>query len=323
MHKKISVVIPTYNRLNLLFNCLDALNKQTLPGCDFEVIVVNDGPDNEMIESLSRQKNNYRFQLFPRYTAEKKGPAAARNLGWLTASAPLVAFTDDDCLPHTDWLKGFLDQHHSRELAAYSGKTVVPLYSHPTDFALNTSRLSEADFITANCACTKAALFKTGGFDERFAMAWREDSDLEFKLMQASIPIFRNEAAVVVHPVREASWGVSLKEQCKGIYDVLLFKKYPELYRQKIQRSPIWTYYLIVVFALLSLYTLFLGYHRASKWSVLVMLFLITCFALKRLQKTSRSAVHVAEMLITSAIIPFLSVYFRICGVIRYKKLLF
>ncbi|MEH3114219.1 glycosyltransferase family 2 protein [Pedobacter terrae] len=323
MHIKISVVIPTYNRLNLLFNCLDALNKQTLPGSDFEVIVVNDGPDKEMIETINYQKDYYNFQLFPRCTAEKKGPAAARNLGWLTASAQLVAFTDDDCLPHAGWLKGFLDHHHSRELAAYSGKTIVPLYPQPTDFALNTSRLSKADFITANCACTKAALFKTGGFDERFAMAWREDSDLEFKLMQANIPIFRNEAAVVVHPVREAAWGVSLKEQCKGIYDVLLFKKYPELYRQKIQRYPIWNYYLIVLLALLSLYALLLGYHRTSKWSVSAMLLLMTCFALKRLQKTSRSAKHITEMLVTSAIIPFLSIYFRIRGVIRYRKLLF
>ena len=323
MQKKISVVIPTYNRLNLLSNCLAALNKQSLPGSDFEVIVVNDGPDEHIIKSLENQKCNYNFQLFLRCTTEKKGPAAARNLGWLMASAQLVAFTDDDCLPHTDWLKSFLDHHQNREVAAYSGKTVVPLYPNPTDFALNTSRLSEADFITANCACTKSALFKTGGFDERFAMAWREDSDLEFKLMLASIPIFRNDDAVVVHPVREAAWGVSLKEQRKGVYDVLLFKKYPGLYRQKIQRFPIWNYYLIVLLSLLGLAAALSGYTAASKWIISGMLLLMVGFALKRLQKTSRSGKHVAEMLITSALIPFLSVYYRFCGVIRYRKLLF
>jgi GT2 family glycosyltransferase len=200
---------------------------------------------------------------------------------------------------------------------------VVPLYDEPTDFALNTARLSEADFITANCACTKAALFKTGGFDEQFSMAWREDSDLEFKLMLANVPIYKNEQAVVVHPVREAAWGISLKEQRKGIFDVLLFKKYPGLYRQKIQRSPLWNYYIIVVLCILGLVTALGGHSRLSASIMFVMLVLIICFALKRLQKTSRSGSHVAEMLITSVFIPFLSVYYRIYGSIRYRKMLF
>ena len=323
MPKKISVVIPTYNRLNLLVNCLDALNKQSIPGHDFEVIVVNDGPSEEIIEELDQRRENYAFRLVVRCTAEKKGPAAARNLGWLMASAQLVAFTDDDCLPQADWLKSFLDRHQARELVAYSGKTVVPLYAEPTDFALNTARLSEADFITANCACTKAALFKTGGFDEQFSMAWREDSDLEFKLMLANVPIYKNEQAVVVHPVREAAWGISLKEQRKGIFDVLLFKKYPGLYRQKIQRAPLWNYYVIVLLCILSLVTALGGYSRLSVSIMFVMLVLIISFALKRLQKTSRSRSHVAEMLITSVFIPFLSVYYRIYGSIRYRKMLF
>lgn len=306
-----------------MLNCLDALNKQSVPAHDFEVIVVNDGPSEEIIEELDRRSENYSFRLVVRCTAEKKGPAAARNLGWLMASAQLVAFTDDDCLPQADWLKGFLDRHQARELVAYSGKTVVPLYAEPTDFALNTARLSEADFITANCACTKAALFKTGGFDEQFSMAWREDSDLEFKLMLANVPIYRNEQAVVVHPVREAAWGISLKEQRKGIFDVLLFKKYPRLYRQKIQRSPLWNYYVIVLLCILGLLTALGGHSRLSVIIIFVMLVLIIGFALKRLQRTSRSGSHVAEMLITSVFIPFLSVYYRIYGSIRYRKMLF
>jgi len=323
MQKKISVVIPTYNRLSLLTSCLAELNKQSLPASDFEVIVVNDGPDEHIIKSLENLKPNYNFQLILRCTTEKRGPAAARNLGWLMAGAQLVAFTDDDCLPHKDWLKSFLDYHQNHELAAYSGKTVVPLDPNPTDFALNTSKLAEAEFITANCACTKAALFKTGGFDERFAMAWREDSDLEFKLLMANVPIFRNEEAIVVHPVREATWGVSLKEQCKGVCDVLLYKKYPGLYRQKIQRFPIWNYYLIVLLGLMGLAAALSGHARVSKWIISAMLLLIIHFAIKRLQKTSCSGKHVVEMLVTSAMIPFLSVYYRLCGAIRYRKLLF
>jgi glycosyltransferase involved in cell wall biosynthesis len=323
MQKRISVVIPTYNRLNLLCNCLDALNRQSLNANDFEVIVVHDGPDERIFKELENLRNHYAYQLQVRYTVEKKGPAAARNLGWLSASGQLIAFTDDDCLPGVNWLSGFLDGYQNQEFIAYSGKTVVPLDPEPTDFALNTARLSEAEFITANCACTKAALLKVGGFDERFSMAWREDSDLEFKLLLAQVPLYRNEKAVVVHPVRQAPWGVSLKEQRKGIFDVLLFKKYPILYRQKIQKSPLWNYYLIVLLGILALLTSVWRHDVWSKSMLLCMFLIIVSFAYQRLRKSNRSGSHVAEMLVTSLFIPFLSVYYRIYGSIRYRKLLF
>ena len=71
-------------------------------------------------------------------------------------------------------------------------------------------------------------------------MAWREDSDLEFRLLQQGIPIWRLQNALVIHPVRKASWGVSLKEQKKGMFNALLYKKYPGLYRKKIQPRPGW-----------------------------------------------------------------------------------
>ena len=82
-------------------------------------------------------------------------------------------------------------------------------------------------------------------------MAWREDSDLEFKLLQKQIPIIHLTEALIVHPVREAPWGISIKEQRKGMYNALLYKKYPELYRKKIQPSPPWNYYIIVLSVLL------------------------------------------------------------------------
>ncbi len=322
MPKKISVVIPTYNRPNLLFNCLNALNNQNLSADDFEVIVVHDGPDERIVAALKHQQSQFDFDFQVLHTAEKQGPAAARNLGWRAANAQLVAFTDDDCLPEPEWLTGFLDRYRNQELVAYSGKTVVPLQRHPTDFALNTSRLSEAEFITANCACTKSALLKVGGFDEQFSMAWREDSDLEFKLLLSGVPLYRNEQAVVVHPVREAPWGVSLKEQRKGIFDVLLFKKYPLLYRQKIQHAPLWNYYIIVALAFLSLLSAVWNYKFLSKMMLLGMLLPVAHFAHKRLQRTSHSGSHVTEMIVTSLLIPFLSVYYRIYGSIRYRKLL-
>ena len=323
MEKKISVVIPTYKRLKLLFNCLNALRNQTISTSDFEVIVVSDGPDEDTESALRNYSTQVNFDLHYRFTKTKKGPAAARNIGWLSANAKLIAFTDDDCLPQKEWLAEFLSRYRTQHLVAYTGRTIVPISDRPTDFALNTSRLQDADFITANCACSKSALIAAGGFDEDFNMAWREDSDLEFKLLLLGVPIFHNDDAIVVHPVRNAHWGVSLKEQKKGIFDVLLYKKYPQLYRQKIQPQPIWFYYAIVALLGLSVITALFGLRTSSKVLASACLLLLAFFAVKRLQNTSKSAKHVAEMIVTSLLIPFVSIYWRIYGSIKYRKLLF
>src|SRR5690606_4110164 len=125
------------------------------------------------------------------------------------------------------WLETFLNYYHGEQYVAFSGFTHVPITSNPTDYELNIYNLQTAQFITANCACTHWALLMVQGFDERFEVAWREDSDLEFKFISNHIPIFKISEAVVVHPVREVPWGISIKEQKKGIYDALLFKKFP------------------------------------------------------------------------------------------------
>jgi GT2 family glycosyltransferase len=52
----------------------------------------------------------------------------------------------------------------------------------------------------------RSALIEVGGFDERFKRAWREDSDLQFALLDKG-RIARCEEAVVEHPVRAEAWG--------------------------------------------------------------------------------------------------------------------
>jgi glycosyltransferase involved in cell wall biosynthesis len=320
MQTKISVVIPTYNRQKLLIDCLHSLHQQTLNANLFEVIIVSDGRDDETAKALKhwqRRKLNIKYLS----TVEKKGPAAARNLGWLSAKSPLIAFTDDDCRPSPNWLETMLKQADGYALIALTGKTVVPLPKSPTDFAMNTAGLEHAEFITANCACSKAALLATGGFDERFTLAWREDSDLHFKLLAHQIPIIKANNAIVVHPVREAPWGICIKEQRKAVFEALLFHKYPSLYLKKIGFAPIWNYYLINLLWITILLSALNGQLLITKIATIALGFLLIAFTAKRLKKTRKSARHVLEMLSTSFIIPTLSIYWRLYGAIKYRVL--
>lgn len=313
---KITVVIPTYRRPDLLYRCLNALKKQIFPWEEFEVLVVSDGPD-EITATIVNCFDDMPFHCLQ--TNERKGPAAARNHGWQHAKGDLVAFTDDDTIPEPLWLISFYKKYAGEKEIVYTGKTVVPLSASPTDYEKNTAGLETAEFITANCCCTKEALSAVNGFDERFSRAWREDSDLHFKFIKKNIPIVHVPAAVVLHPVRPARWGVSLKEQEKTKFNALLYKKYPELYREKIQRRPFWNYYAMVFFLLLSPV---LTIEGKTSWSLLLLtawLVLFIEFTVRRLRHTSKSLVHISEMVCTSICIPFVSLFWHWYGNIKYK----
>ena len=316
---KISVVIPTYKRPDLLIKCLTALSKQQLDPRDFEVIIVSDGPDSMSMQLVKQWSFQVSLNMRFFQTPTKNGPAAARNKGWRHAKSAIIAFTDDDCLPQPYWLQALVLHYQQEEYLAFSGKTVVPLPDNPTDFACNTAHLQEAEFITANCACTRKSLWKTGGFDERFKMAWREDSDLHFKLMKNHIKVVKIPEAVVIHPVRSAPWGISIKEQKKGIYDALLFKKHPHIFRERIQPQPNWNYYLTLILWGLLCVTGIVNSQPAMLLIAGVLVVFIALFFLKRIKQTRRSFSHLTEMALTSIIIPFLSVFWKIYGAVKFK----
>ncbi|MBK1441560.1 glycosyltransferase [Parapedobacter sp. ISTM3] len=323
METKISVVIPTYKRPRLLVRCLEALALQTLDKTMFEVVIVSDGPDRATGEAIARwyatqPAVNLRYLSTP----AKKGPAAARNAGWMAAKHTLIAFTDDDCVPAPGWLQAFRCHYHGEPHVAMTGRVQVPLSPRPTDFEWNTAQLQTAEFITANCCCSKAALLSVDGFDEAFGMAWREDSELQFKLITQGIPIVRIDEACVWHPVRPAPWGVSLREQKKGLYNALLYKKHPRLFREKIQRRPLWHYYITVLLFAAMCAALVFDWRPWFQLALAGWLFCVALFTWKRLRRTRKSISHIAEMAVTSMLIPFASVYWQWYGAIKYRVLL-
>ncbi|TWR31536.1 glycosyltransferase [Mucilaginibacter pallidiroseus] len=316
-----SIVVPTYKRPKLLINCLKALLAQSFDRSNYEIIVVSDGPDRDT-EQIFQDFAGYDYPALRYLPLPKKmGPAAARNFGWQNAKGTIIAFTDDDCLPHAHWLREIVNNCNPNLDQVVTGRVIVPISKRPTDYELNTSHLQTADFITANCACTKKALIKAGGFDEQFSMAWREDSDLEFKFINNNIPITKVETAIVTHPVRKSAWGVSIKEQKKTQYDALLYKKHPALFRKKISaRSPI-LYYAIILSFLTMLIGVVIGHNQLASIGLAFWAALTGYFIFKRLYSTKLSLNHISEMIVTSAVIPFVSIFWQWYGAAKYHVL--
>jgi glycosyltransferase involved in cell wall biosynthesis len=322
MQPDISVIIATWQRTELLGRCLKALVSQNIADNRFEIIIVTDGPDEQTVKYMKQWLKAYpgRVAVTCMSLAVKKGPAAARNAGWRNARGELIVFTDDDCIPQTDCLQQYWQAYlPCRNTAiAFSGQIKVPLSRLPTDYEMNTRRLEEARFVTANCACSRNALELTGGLDEAFTMAWREDTALEFDLSEKDVPIIKLPDAVIVHPVRAANWGVSIREQKKSMFNALLYKKHSWLYdKTNTGRTP--RYYYIITMMLLLALVFSLNNLSLMTACLIIWLALTAWFAWKRLRYTSRSLLHVAEMIYTSAIIPVLSVYWTIYGAIKFK----
>ena len=109
----ISVIIPTFNRVDLLKETVESVRNQTFR--DFELIVVNDGSSDGTAQWLSGQTD---LRVF---TQENSGIAASRNKGASAARGPWLAFLDHDDLWAPDKLEiqaAFVKNHHDIALVA-------------------------------------------------------------------------------------------------------------------------------------------------------------------------------------------------------------
>jgi glycosyltransferase involved in cell wall biosynthesis len=319
-HLRASVVVPTYRRPTMLARCLDALCKQDLAGEDYEIIVCDDGPDDDTRATVER----FAAEQAPRGLAVRylpvhatQGPAGARNAGWREARAPIIAFTDDDTVPDPGWLRaGIAALAHAQ---AAAGRIVVPIRDTPTDYERDASGLAHAEFATANAFVQRAMLAQIGGFDERFTSAWREDSDLHFSLLRAGARVVRADDAVVVHPVRPGRWGVSIAQQRKSRFDALLYRKHPALYRERIGTLAPLPYYGVLASVIVLVVALACGAGALALVALAAWIAFTAVFCARRLRGTRHDAKHVLEMIWTSIWLPFLSLFWRLHGALSYR----
>lgn len=316
-----SIVVPTRGRPQLLNRCLASLVLQRFDPARYEIIVVDDGPGDDTRDVVAgwtahTEANGPQITYIP--SMGPHGPAAARNHGWRAARGAIVAFTDDDTIARTDWLRNGVRAFEDG-VDAVCGRVVMPLAHTPTDYELDAKNLETAEFVTANCFCRKEVLESLGGFDERFRFAWREDSDLHFRLLDFQANIVREPRAVMMHPIRPAGWGVSLSQVKKIQFDALLYKKHPRLYRRKIRAKPRWDFYLTVGALLVAVAATLAGAMGTAAVAGLVWLFMTGRFCVQRLRKTTKAPAHVAEMIVTSALIPPLAVFWRAVGALKFR----
>jgi len=95
----VSVIIPVLNDPKRLGRCLEALRRQTYPPDRYEIIVVDNGSDPPLF-GVEEQGPRVTY-----LSENKRSSYAARNRGVMRARGTVIAFTDADCIPDTDWIE--------------------------------------------------------------------------------------------------------------------------------------------------------------------------------------------------------------------------
>jgi len=227
--KLISVVIATYNRKNLLKNCLRALFDQSLPSKKYEIIVVDDGSTDgtkDFIKTYQKSHPSLRYLRQPHL-----GTTKARNLGLKKAKGEIIAFTDDDCIPKKNWFEEILRAFKkSQKLLGVEGKTITD--GQATPLTSQIVNLKGGAYQSCNIAYKKKVLEKIGGFDEKFTLPHCDDVDLALRVLKFG-SIYFSPKAVVVHPPRPTTFKQELGRIKHIASEFYLFLKHPDYFKEK------------------------------------------------------------------------------------------
>ena len=234
---RISVVVPTYNRLDTLRHVIPSLLAQDLRRGEFEVVVADSNSTDGTADYLAEVAKNAPFvrHLPGPYT----GRASARNAGIAAAQAHIVLFTDADIIASPDLLSRHLAHHETPGVRAIVGMEVqvssyedylqkradrakrVPLHGEKP------KKLSWLYFLTGNASVPKAELERVGRFDDGFTGYGHEDLELGYRLQRAGVPIVYEPRAVDYHwhPV---PWDEQQRKyELAGRSTVRFYRKHP------------------------------------------------------------------------------------------------
>ncbi len=216
MAGRVSVVIPTFNRKDVLARAIKGYLAQSAIDEIKEILVVDDGSTDGTESAVAALAAQAPFPLRRLYQSNR-GQAAARNLGISEATAGIILFTDDDIIPAPVLLAEHLrwhDQHPERE-AAVLGYVEWSPEVRPTPFmkwlGLDGPLFGygwiqgkvEVDgflfFYTCNLSLKTELLRQTGTFDEDFGGYGWEDTELGYRLRKNGMRLFYNPAALAYH----------------------------------------------------------------------------------------------------------------------------
>jgi glycosyltransferase involved in cell wall biosynthesis len=235
----ISVVIPTYNRLAILKQCLISLEKQQLSDdkiTGYEVILVDDGSADQTLAWIAENRDG--LPHVKTFQQEHQGAAAARNLGVINALGDTIIFIDSDLVVTENFLQAHADaliageqKQKSDRLFSYGWVINTNNFDNPTSEPYKVTDFSAAYFATGNVAIARKWLEAAGLFDTGFKLYGWEDLELGVRLKKFNLKLIKCPKAVGYHwhPPFNLEQIPKLIEQeiQRGKMGVVFYQKHP------------------------------------------------------------------------------------------------
>ena len=176
---RFSVIIPTINRSDMLRQAIEALCQQENPGCDYEVIAVDNGSrDNtkDMVEALASKNTVPIIYLME----PRSGSHFARNTGFKAARGDILGLIDDDVIVDKQWVKNIVKVYDNREVSCAGGRLSLRWVNGPPPKWIEPFKgvLGEINYgdkpeeltcprtiVAGNFSIRKDMLFKVGGYN--------------------------------------------------------------------------------------------------------------------------------------------------------------
>jgi glycosyltransferase involved in cell wall biosynthesis len=239
---QLSVVIPTYNRLDSLREVLPTLLAQTVEARSYEIIVADSRSTDgtaEFVQSLAQSLDPGRLIYCP---GAYSGRASARNAGIAAAKAPIVLFTDSDILASKDLFERHLRVHETFgpdvavvgcELQVVSMDDYRVQRDHPQLrkplHPAHRTRVSWLYFLTGNASVRRVDLEAVGGFDESFTGYGHEDLELGYRLEKRGVDL-RYEAGAVNYHWHPVPFDEQVgRSELAGVSTVRFYRKHPDV----------------------------------------------------------------------------------------------
>lgn len=210
----VSVIIPTYQDWDRLIVCLKALARQKYPIEKFEVLVVNNDPNDKV--ALNVPLRNIRM-----VDEQSPGSYVARNAGIENARGEVLAFTDSDCVPRDDWLLVAVSELIDSDADVLAGKVDVycaantswAAWKYESVVAFKHYR-ARGSGVTANLVTWRKCIEDVGMFPEHAYSGGDSEWCRAAKVLGKSI---QKSEAQVWHPSRTSlAWIVNRNRRVIG-----------------------------------------------------------------------------------------------------------
>jgi glycosyltransferase involved in cell wall biosynthesis len=228
-NEKISVIIPTYNRGNLIIRSLNSVLNQTYK--NLEILIVDDGSTDET-EFLINELNNNKIKYIK--LKENKGASFARNLGITRASGKYITFQDSDDYYHHDKIEkqyyNLIKKKTDFDFCKIclhlnkDQKVVFPTIKQEKNIILENyeKELCNGNFISTQSILVKKAYIRKYLFDTKFPRL--QDYDLALRMVPKLKVSYTNETLVELFREKD-SIGNSPEKYDESL-NLLLKKKY-------------------------------------------------------------------------------------------------